>query len=149
MQSSCRHFRSFYGHWGNLWKDGRHYGQSIKPVSLTCFLDTGLIGIIRAFPQRGIFKFCAPDLPCITPGTYAFLGAAAALRLAAVNLLSRYLLTSVDPFSGVMRITVTVVVIMFELTGALTYILPTMVLGLCLLKYQFLTQTVPDRSACN
>jgi len=29
--------------------------------------------------------------------------------------------------SGIMRITVTVVVIMFELTGALTYILPTMV----------------------
>lgn len=28
---------------------------------------------------------------------------------------------------GIMRITVTVVVIMFELTGALTYILPTMV----------------------
>lgn len=47
-------------------------------------------------------------MPCITPGTYAFLGAAAAL-------------------SGVMRITVTVVVVMFELTGALTYILPTMV----------------------
>ncbi|KAF8972994.1 voltage-gated chloride channel [Flammula alnicola] len=62
----------------------------------------------RAYPQSGIFKFCAPDVPCITPGTYAFLGAAAAL-------------------SGVMRITVTVVVIMFELTGALTYILPTMI----------------------
>ncbi|PPQ84600.1 hypothetical protein CVT25_015803 [Psilocybe cyanescens] len=61
-----------------------------------------------AYPQSGIFKFCAPDIPCITPGTYAFLGAAAAL-------------------SGVMRITVTVVVIMFELTGALTYILPTMI----------------------
>ncbi|KAF9050065.1 voltage-gated chloride channel [Panaeolus papilionaceus] len=60
------------------------------------------------YPQTGIFKFCAPDVPCITPGTYAFLGAAAAL-------------------SGVMRITVTVVVIMFELTGALTYILPTMI----------------------
>ena len=30
-----------------------------------------------------------------------------------------------------MRLTVTVVVIMFELTGALTYILPTMVLSLC------------------
>lgn len=29
-------------------------------------------------------------------------------------------------YSGIMRITVTVVVIMFELTGALTYILPTM-----------------------
>ncbi|KAF8160682.1 Cl-channel protein [Crassisporium funariophilum] len=62
----------------------------------------------RTYPQSGIFKFCAPDVPCITPGTYAFLGAAAAL-------------------SGVMRITVTVVVIMFELTGALTYILPTMI----------------------
>ncbi|CAA7261789.1 unnamed protein product [Cyclocybe aegerita] len=60
------------------------------------------------YPKSGIFKFCAPDGPCITPGTYAFLGAAAAL-------------------SGVMRITVTVVVIMFELTGALTYILPTMI----------------------
>ncbi|KAF5325699.1 hypothetical protein D9611_000355 [Ephemerocybe angulata] len=61
-----------------------------------------------AYPTSGMFKFCAPDVPCITPGTYAFLGAAAAL-------------------SGVMRITVTVVVIMFELTGALTYILPTMI----------------------
>jgi hypothetical protein len=30
-------------------------------------------------------------------------------------------------YSGIMRFTVTVVVIMFELTGALTYILPTMV----------------------
>ena len=36
-------------------------------------------------------------------------------------------LIRVDIGSGVMRITVTVVVIMFELTGALTYILPTMV----------------------
>ncbi|KAJ7091935.1 Cl-channel protein [Mycena belliarum] len=62
----------------------------------------------QAYPTSGIFAFCEPDKPCITPGTYAFLGAAAAL-------------------SGVMRITVTVVVIMFELTGALTYILPTMI----------------------
>ncbi|KAJ6508108.1 Cl-channel protein [Mycena vulgaris] len=61
-----------------------------------------------AYPRSGIFAFCDPNAPCITPGTYAFLGAAAAL-------------------SGVMRITVTVVVIMFELTGALTYILPTMI----------------------
>ncbi|KAG2047130.1 hypothetical protein BDR06DRAFT_964310 [Suillus hirtellus] len=62
----------------------------------------------RAYPHSGIFSICDPNVPCITPGTYAFLGAAAAL-------------------SGVMRITVTVVVIMFELTGALTYILPTMI----------------------
>lgn len=71
-----------------------------------------MIGIIvkslqNAFPQASFFSACQPDVPCITPGTYAFLGAAAAL-------------------AGVTRITVAVVVIMFELTGALTYILPTM-----------------------
>ncbi|MCJ1415970.1 glycerol ethanol, ferric requiring protein [Xylographa parallela] len=61
-----------------------------------------------AFPQSRFFSACEPDIPCITPGTYAFLGAGAAL-------------------SGIMHITVSVVVIMFELTGALTYILPTMI----------------------
>ncbi|GAW25498.1 putative voltage gated chloride channel [Rosellinia necatrix] len=65
-------------------------------------------GIYRANPESAFFSACLPDEPCITPGTYAFLGAAAAL-------------------SGIMHITITVVVIMFELTGALTYILPTMI----------------------
>ena len=62
----------------------------------------------ESFPGSAFFSACEPDGPCITPGTYAFLGAAAAL-------------------SGIMHITVSVVVIMFELTGALTYILPTMI----------------------
>jgi chloride channel 3/4/5 len=62
----------------------------------------------EASPDSRFFQSCEPDIPCITPGTYAFLGAAAAL-------------------SGIMHITVSVVVIMFELTGALTYILPTMI----------------------
>lgn len=71
------------------------------------------VGIIvqalhEANPTSFFFSACKPDEPCITPGTYAFLGAAAAL-------------------SGIMHITVSVVVIMFELTGALTYILPTMI----------------------
>ncbi|KAI0466820.1 voltage gated chloride channel [Xylaria cf. heliscus] len=65
-------------------------------------------GIYRSNPDSVFFSACLPDEPCITPGTYAFLGAAAAL-------------------SGIMHITVSVVVIMFELTGALTYILPTMI----------------------
>jgi chloride channel 3/4/5 len=64
--------------------------------------------IHESFPNSPFFAGCEPDVPCITPGTYAFLGAGAAL-------------------SGIMHITVSVVVIMFELTGALTYILPTMV----------------------
>ncbi|KAI1321715.1 voltage gated chloride channel [Xylariaceae sp. FL0255] len=71
------------------------------------------VGIIMqaihyAHPDSVFFSRCLPDQPCITPGTYAFLGAAAAL-------------------SGIMHVTVSVVVIMFELTGALTYILPTMI----------------------
>lgn len=60
------------------------------------------------YPDSAFFGACSPDGECITPGTFALLGAAAAL-------------------SGIMHITVSVVVIMFELTGALTYILPTMI----------------------
>lgn len=71
------------------------------------------IGIIvqvihEANPTSVFFSACKPDEPCITPGTYALLGAAAAL-------------------SGIMHITISVVVIMFEITGALDYILPTMI----------------------
>ncbi|UJO21187.1 putative chloride channel protein, partial [Fulvia fulva] len=72
-----------------------------------------MVGILvqalhESFPDAAFFAACKPDVPCITPGTYAFLGAGAAL-------------------SGIMHLTVSVVVIMFELTGALTYILPTMI----------------------
>ena len=74
--------------------------------------------IHESYPSAAFFAACGPDGPCITPGTYAFLGAAAAL-------------------SGIMHITVSVVVIMFELTGALTYILPTMVSCKCLTLVQF------------
>lgn len=71
------------------------------------------VGIIvqalhERFPDAAFFTMCTPGETCITPGTYAFLGAGAAL-------------------SGIMHIYVSVVVIMFELTGALTYILPTMI----------------------
>ena len=72
-----------------------------------------MVGIVvqwlhESYPNAQFFAACQPDVPCITPGTYAFLGAGAAL-------------------SGIMHITVSVTVIMFELTGALTYILPTMI----------------------
>lgn len=73
---------------------GRMVGILVKALQMT-------------FPSWKVFSSCSADAPCITPGTYAMLGAAAAL-------------------AGVTRITVSVVVIMFELTGALTYILPIM-----------------------
>ena len=60
------------------------------------------------YPSFILFKDCEPDIPCITPGTYAIIGAAALL-------------------GGVTRMTVSIVVIMFELTGALTYVLPIMI----------------------
>ena len=64
----------------------------------------------QKFPNFIAFASCAlePDIPCVTPGTYAVIGAASAL-------------------AGATRMTVSIVVIMFELTGALTYVLPIMV----------------------
>jgi chloride channel 3/4/5 len=58
--------------------------------------------------QSFFFQSCQVGTNCINPGTYAMVGAAAAL-------------------GGVTRMTVSLVVIMFELTGALTYVLPIMV----------------------
>ncbi|KAL9942502.1 hypothetical protein ACHAO5_007881 [Verticillium nonalfalfae] len=63
---------------------------------------------VKNHPKFFAFGSCAPDIPCITPATYAVVGAAATL-------------------AGVTRMTVSIVVIMFELTGALTYVLPMMV----------------------
>ena len=62
----------------------------------------------RDHPNFIGFASCEPDMPCVTPGTYAVIGAASAL-------------------AGTTRMTVSIVVIMFELTGALTYVLPIMV----------------------
>lgn len=62
----------------------------------------------RHHPSSIIFVTCEADVPCVTPGTYAIVGAAAAL-------------------AGTTRMTASIVVIMFELTGALTYVLPIMV----------------------
>lgn len=59
-------------------------------------------------PSSFIFSACEPDIPCITAGTYAIVGAASAL-------------------AGVTRLTVSIVVIVFELTGALSYVLPIMI----------------------
>ncbi|KAI0221534.1 hypothetical protein L0F63_001426, partial [Massospora cicadina] len=62
----------------------------------------------QAYPAHWIFEACGgPGVNCFTPGVYAMVGAAAAL-------------------AGATRMTVSLVVIMFELTGSLTYALPIM-----------------------
>lgn len=85
----------------------------ILPSMAIGALSGRAVGIITEIWQHnhpGFFPFssCEPDVPCVTPGTYAIIGAAAAL-------------------AGVTRMTVSIVVIMFELTGALTYVLPIMI----------------------
>ncbi|KIW88589.1 uncharacterized protein Z519_10635 [Cladophialophora bantiana CBS 173.52] len=64
--------------------------------------------IQKHFSTSLLFAACTTDVPCVIPGTYAIVGAASAL-------------------AGVTRMTVSIVVIMFELTGALTYVLPIMI----------------------
>jgi chloride channel 3/4/5 len=63
-----------------------------------------------SYPGFWMFAACSLDGPCITPGSYAMVGAAAFM-------------------GGVTRMTVSLVIIMFELTGALTYVLPIMIVG--------------------
>eukprot|EP01112_Ceratiomyxa_fruticulosa_P021038 TRINITY_DN7322_c0_g1_i2.p1 TRINITY_DN7322_c0_g1~~TRINITY_DN7322_c0_g1_i2.p1 ORF type:complete len:889 (+),score=170.66 TRINITY_DN7322_c0_g1_i2:280-2946(+) len=61
----------------------------------------------RSHGSWALFAVCKSSDDCITPGVYAIVGAAAML-------------------SGVTRMTVSLVVIVFELTGQLDYILPLM-----------------------
>ncbi|KAF8906489.1 chloride channel [Gymnopilus junonius] len=58
-------------------------------------------------PESPFFQACGNNMDCIIPGLYAMVGAAAAL-------------------SGVTRTTVSLAVIMFELTDTLTYAVPVM-----------------------
>ncbi|KAI8958795.1 chloride channel [Daldinia sp. FL1419] len=85
----------------------------ILPSMAIGALSGRAVGIImeiwqRSHPDFFAFSTCDPGRPCVTPGVYAMIGAAATL-------------------AGVTRMTVSIVVIMFELTGALTYVLPIMV----------------------
>jgi hypothetical protein len=137
MQSTGRDLRAVYGRRSCLWPDGWDCRQGHVPASTSLFSASYHLphaktaGEDRANPEASYFASCAPDQPCITPGTYAFLGAAAALGCVPFStktrLLSRSHASRLAACRGITRITVTVVVIMFELTGALTYILPTMV----------------------
>ncbi|KAF9480503.1 Cl-channel protein [Pholiota conissans] len=72
----------------------------------------GLImqSLYRAYPTAWIFLSCPPDpsVRCISPGFYAVIGASAML-------------------GGVTRMTISLIVILFELTGALSHVLPIMI----------------------
>ncbi|KAJ7132162.1 Cl-channel protein [Mycena epipterygia] len=67
-------------------------------------------GLQRAYPTAWIFLSCPPDpsVRCVSPAFYAVIGASAML-------------------GGVTRMTISLVVILFELTGALSHVLPIMI----------------------
>jgi chloride channel 3/4/5 len=63
---------------------------------------------VLQYPDIGIFSECAADptgVSCVTPGVYALIGAGATM-------------------CGVTRLSVTLAVILFELTGSLDHVLP-------------------------
>jgi len=67
-------------------------------------------GLHRSYPTLWVFSACPPDptVRCVSPGFYAVIGASAML-------------------GGVTRMTISLVVILFELTGALSHVLPIMI----------------------
>ena len=80
-EGSGRYFRPIDGDWGILWETRRDYREG--DLQVTPRFSPDIIGPStshRDHEHSGIFAVCRPDVPCITPGTYAFLGAAAALR---------------------------------------------------------------------
>ncbi|EMR11762.1 hypothetical protein PNEG_00194 [Pneumocystis murina B123] len=82
----------------------------ILPSMVIGALYGRLIGIIIQYiqhkvPSARIFSACKPGVECVAPEIYSIIGAVSAL-------------------AGVTRMTVSLVIIMFELTGALTYLLP-------------------------
>jgi chloride channel 3/4/5 len=87
-------------------------GIILPSLAIGALYGRGMGIVVQLFQKHHadwfIFAACEPDVPCVTPGTYAIVGAAAAL-------------------AGVTRMTVSIVVIMFELTGALSYVLPIMI----------------------
>ncbi|KAJ3169274.1 glycerol ethanol, ferric requiring protein [Geranomyces variabilis] len=87
--------------WGALF--GRVLGMTVQSWQEL----TGTSILYRHDPSNTLFYSCPPDGSCVTPGVYAMLGAIGAL-------------------GGVTRMTLSLTVVMFELTGTLNYIVPCM-----------------------
>ncbi|KAK7057143.1 chloride channel protein [Favolaschia claudopus] len=76
-------------------------------------LGIGMQWMLHKNPEARLFRACGGDLDCIIPGLYAMVGAAATL-------------------SGLTRTTISLSVIMFELTDSMTYTVPLISVSLIL-----------------
>ena len=84
LQGSMWYLRAIDGDRSNVWENDWNHGESfISVCAYVVYTENSVTDrtpTLSAYPTSGIFAVCQPDVPCITPGTYAFLGAAAALR---------------------------------------------------------------------
>ncbi|KAJ3330742.1 glycerol ethanol, ferric requiring protein [Blyttiomyces sp. JEL0837] len=94
--------------YNNLCRKEAHLSIVMLLVVALVFRLAMTIVSLSVKPSLPLFSACHPDSLCVTPGMYALLGAIGAL-------------------GGVTRMTVSLTVIMFELTGTLNYIIPCMV----------------------
>lgn len=78
-----------------------------------------------SYPNNPAFAVCKGDLNCIVPGLYAMVGAAATLSGVTVSFFLSIGWSSVVLII-LQRTTVSLAVIMFELTDTLTYVVPIM-----------------------
>lgn len=84
LQSTGRYFCAIDGYWRYIRTHDWHPSQGCLQVCLFSAANQKhhkqtAQRLYRAYPHAAIFAACDPEKPCITPGTYAFLGAAAAL----------------------------------------------------------------------
>jgi chloride channel 3/4/5 len=77
------------------------------------------------YPNSPVFAVCEGDMDCVVPGLYAMVGAAAALSGVTVSF-RRKVIWATKLTLNLQRTTVSLAVIMFELTDTLTYAVPVM-----------------------
>jgi len=90
-------------------------------------LGIGMQWLQWKYPESRMFAACGGDLGCVVPGLYAMVGAAATLSGVTVrNPSSVAYQLAQFALSPMKRTTVSLAVIMFELTDSLTYAVPVM-----------------------
>ncbi|KAG6850793.1 hypothetical protein H0H93_008831 [Arthromyces matolae] len=97
--------------------------------------------LYRSYPTAWIFLACPPDPSerCISPGFYAVLGASA--MLGGVTRMTSTSVFAIDPTYPLMPKLVSLVVIVFELTGALSHVLPIMI---CVMTSKFVGDAINE-----
>lgn len=113
-----------------------HILRPSSQIPLGCYHSVGacagrILGILvqwmqYEYPSSPIFRSCNGDLNCVIPGLYAMVGAAATLSGVTVSSCLPLTVWYTDALLMLQRTTVSLAVIMFELTDTLTYAVPIM-----------------------